>query len=130
MRGWIAVDLDGTLAQYDGWRGEAHIGDPVGPMVDRVRAWLAAGHDVRIFTARVARSHGTNDAGDVDDDAFAARQIARIEAWCNRHLGVVLPITATKDLAMICLYDDRCVQVETNTGQLIERAVPVSEGDS
>ena len=21
-QGWIGVDLDGTLAEYDGWRGE------------------------------------------------------------------------------------------------------------
>ena len=26
MKGWIGVDLDGTLAQYDHWRGIEHIG--------------------------------------------------------------------------------------------------------
>ena len=25
---YIAIDLDGTLAQYDGWKGLDHIGDP------------------------------------------------------------------------------------------------------
>lgn len=24
---WIGVDLDGTLAEYDGWRGWKHIGN-------------------------------------------------------------------------------------------------------
>jgi hypothetical protein len=30
-----------------------------------------------------------------------------------------LPITNCKDFAMVELYDDRCVQVEANTGRLI-----------
>lgn len=33
--GWIAVDLDGTLAEYDGWKGSAHIGNPVPKMVEK-----------------------------------------------------------------------------------------------
>lgn len=28
-RGWIGVDLDGTLAEYHGWKGVDHIGPPV-----------------------------------------------------------------------------------------------------
>lgn len=35
--GWIGVDLDGTLAHYDSWRGVDHIGAPVIPMLDRVK---------------------------------------------------------------------------------------------
>ena len=41
--GWVGVDLDGTLAQYDGWKGVDHIGDPVPKMLERVRNWLADG---------------------------------------------------------------------------------------
>jgi hypothetical protein len=102
--GWIAVDLDGTLAFYDSWRGEDHIGDPIPTMVKRVQGWLAMGYEVRIFTAR----HGNG-----------ASQIALIEAWCERHLGVVLPVTATKDYAMMQLWDDRCVEVSANRGEPI-----------
>jgi len=29
FRRTAVVDLDGTLAMYDGWRGSDHIGDPV-----------------------------------------------------------------------------------------------------
>ena len=39
--GWIGVDLDGTLAEYLGWQGMGHIGEPIAPMVERVKAWLA-----------------------------------------------------------------------------------------
>lgn len=48
MNGWIGVDLDGTLARYDGWVGITHISDPVPAMQDRVVRWLDQGIDVRI----------------------------------------------------------------------------------
>ena len=35
MSGWIGVDLDGTLATYEEWRGLEHIGDPVPAMKER-----------------------------------------------------------------------------------------------
>lgn len=119
--GWIAVDLDGTLAHYDGWVSIDHIGEPVPAMLDRVRLWLAAGRDVRIFTARVdggevALADG-NPAGAVFKDV--ARVRGYIEAWCLKHVGRVLPVTNRKDYGMEVLYDDRCVQVEANTGRLI-----------
>jgi hypothetical protein len=47
--GWIGVDLDGTLAHYDGWKGADHIGEPIAPMVERVKRWLSEGHEVRVF---------------------------------------------------------------------------------
>jgi hypothetical protein len=103
--GWIGVDLDGTLAHYDVWRGEDHIGAPIPAMVDRVKQWLEEGLNVRIFTARVG-----------------AHQREVIAAWCRKHLGRELPVTATKDFSMIALWDDRCVQVETNTGRRMDGA--------
>jgi hypothetical protein len=110
-KGWIAVDLDGTLAHYDGWRGIDHIGEPVPAMLERVKAWLAEGKDVRIFTARVADNADNRDVEKV-------RQV--IEAWCAKHVGLVLPITNAKDFGMFELWDDRCIQVECNTGQRVD----------
>ena len=111
FKGWIGVDLYGTLAVYEGWRGAGHIGEPVVPMVTRVLRWLTAGEDVRIFTARVGPQKDVNDA-------IRARE--GIDAWCLKHLGQTLPITATKDYAMRELWDDRCVQVEPNTGRRVD----------
>ena len=54
---WIGVDLDGTLARYEQYEGPMSIGEPIPEMVDRVKAWLAAGREVRIFTARVSDPH-------------------------------------------------------------------------
>lgn len=108
MRGWIGVDLDGTLARYDGWRGIDHIGEPIPLMVERVKRWLAEGREVRIFTARVA----------VPRDEAEARMF--IAEWCRRHIGEVLPITNVKDLAMAELWDDRAVSVGLNTGMRLD----------
>src|SRR6185503_6355526 len=43
--GWIGVDLDGTLAEYDSWKGINYIGEPIPLMVSRVREWVCSGHD-------------------------------------------------------------------------------------
>jgi hypothetical protein len=118
---WIGVDLDGTLAYYDGWKGIEHIGAPIKPMVDRVKMWLANGKTVKIFTARVDGGEVAIAAG--DPAGFAVRDVAavraHIELWCLEHIGVVLPITNCKDYGMIELWDDRCVQVITNTGHAV-----------
>lgn len=117
-RGWIGVDLDGTLAYYDDATFPA-IGPPIPAMVARVKAWLAAGEDVRIFTARVGiRPELSSEHGNADAD-FAATQILLIEAWCLEQFGIELPITAQKDFCMIALWDDRCIQVITNTGETL-----------
>lgn len=106
--GWIAVDLDGTLAHYNGWRGIDHIGDPVPAMQDRVLKWLSLGHDVRIFTARVCEQR---------DEAERLEALSYIQAWCLKHFGRVLPVTNIKDFGMIELWDDRAVRVQANVGE-------------
>lgn len=107
--GWYGVDLDGTLAFYDGWKGPGHIGHPIPLMLARVKEWIADGKDVRIFTARVANlSLG---------DEMAVRGVIR--DWCYKNIGKSLPVTCQKDMGMIVLYDDRCRQVEENTGVLV-----------
>lgn len=100
-RGWIGVDLDGTVAHYDEWLGPHHIGDPIEPMVARIRAWQASGVEVRIFTAR---------ASDYRHRRF-------VELWLERHELCGLKVTNQKDYGMIELWDDRCVQIRTNSGE-------------
>lgn len=104
VNGWIGVDLDGTLATYSNWKDQGNrIGEAVPEMVERVRDWLAAGEDVRIFTARVAH-----------DESGEQRHL--IEVWCEDHLGEWLPITCCKDRHMDQLWDDRAIQVVRNQG--------------
>lgn len=110
MSGWIAVDLDGTLAHYEGWQGIDHIGPPVPAMLERVKRWLAEGREVRIFTARVG----------VTDVRERHGVIVAIDNWSRTHIGRVLPITNVKDFGMVELWDDRAVQVEANTGRRMD----------
>lgn len=101
-RPWIGVDLDGTLAYYDGWRGLGHVGRPVPVMLARVRRWLAEGYTVKILTARA----GEGDAG-----------ILPVRKWLAENGLPELEVTDRKDFAMIELWDDRAVQVVANTGK-------------
>lgn len=130
--GWIGVDFDGTLAQYDTWVDAAHCGRPIQPMVDRVQAWLKAGRQVRVFTARVfpiteviTGYPALNFVPAEHRNSLPYRYRGAVEAahaiqdWCRQYIGTVLPITCVKDYAMIELYDDRCVQVRPNTGELV-----------
>jgi hypothetical protein len=111
--GWIGVDLDGTLAHYDGWNGPDHIGKPIKPMVDRVKKWIADGQEVRIFTARL-HGHGSPLIGGGTYDALTP-----IKKWCWDVFGTELEITNSKDYGLIELWDDRAIQVEMNTGRKI-----------
>lgn len=114
--GWIGVDLDGTLAEYNGWNNGT-IGEPVIPMLKRVIKWLEDGKDVRIMTARVGRGEGrSQESGRWADDDFIAEQKEKIQLWCLKHLGKILPITHEKDFLMETLWDDRAVQIIPNTG--------------
>jgi hypothetical protein len=119
MSGWIGVDLDGTLAEYGGWQGPQHIGAPIAPMVERVKRWLADGHEVRIFTARVDGGGVALQMGNADGEAVRDVSVVRgfIEAWCEEHIGAVLPITNVKDYGMVELWDDRAVRVVMNVGE-------------
>ena len=122
-RGWIGVDLDGTLAEYHGWVHELHIGAPIPLMVKRVKAWLAEGRDVRIFTARVATSPDGKQREDDRSRSSVPLIVKAIDKWCFEHLGRALPVTNIKDFGMIELWDDRCVQVVRNTGDRADRVV-------
>jgi hypothetical protein len=106
--GWIAFDLDRTLAKYDRWRGAGHVGEPIMSVLNRLKRYLEEGKECRIFTARVASAH---------HPAEVAEARTGIDAWCDKWVGRRLAITAEKDMDMIELWDDRAVAVEPNTGK-------------
>ncbi len=114
-RRWIGVDFDGTLATFEcDWPNDYRsVGNPIWPMIERVKGWIAAGEDVRIFTARMDCYHPI--CGRVP----AEKVREPLEEWCKKYLGVVLPITNRKDYWCTALYDDRAHRVETNTGKLL-----------
>lgn len=101
MAKWIGVDLDGTLAKSVNSIGGG-IGEPVQPMLTRVKQWLSRGQEVRVFTARASDS----------------KQVTSIRAWLKRHGIEGCGVTNRKDLDMISLYDDKAKRVIKDAGRL------------
>lgn len=99
----IAVDLDGTLAEYHGWKGPEHIGIAVPKMLERVKAWIKEGEEVKIFTARI------------HNDEVA---LATVRTWLIENGIGALEVTNIKSPDMKEFWDDRAVKVEFNTGEI------------
>ncbi len=111
----VAIDLDGTIAEYQpGYAKRKHIGEPIKPIMDLAKKLDERGQEVIIFTARVHdKSH-----------------VPSIKAWLKKHGLGHLKITniKTPDIAMII--DDRAVQVERNTGKMLGKPKLVFEAAS
>lgn len=113
--GWIGVDFDRTLNEYDGHWRDGEIADaPIAAMVKRVQAWLDEGIEVRIVTARAT--------GEI-----AAEQSFKIREWCARHIGMALDVQNGKDRDMLELWDDSAVRVERNTGRRLSASFVESD---
>ena len=105
--GTILVDLDGTLAKYDESSGTSVIGEPIKPMLERVRKWLKEGYEVKLFTAR----------------ASVPEMIPALREWLDR-LGLQeVGITNSKDFSTIAIFDDRAEKVVFNTGLLASEII-------
>ncbi|MBC8439156.1 MAG: hypothetical protein H8D87_05685 [Deltaproteobacteria bacterium] len=100
---WTGVDLDGTLAHYDRSTPHDKIGEPVPKMLTLVKDLINNGIRIKIFTAR----------------AQDPEQKPIIREWLKTNGLPELEITNMKDYNMQWLLDDRCIQVERNTGRLI-----------
>lgn len=113
-KGWIGVDLDGTLAFDHSFDQKGSIGMAVPSMLARVKTWLVQGYEVRVVTARACER--AKDYKSFKD--FSAEWLA----WCKFYGLPALPLTAEKDFSMIELWDDRAVAVEANTGRALSKS--------
>ena len=125
MKRTVAVDLDGTLASYDGKEtidyDPSIIGPPVPKMVERVKRWLARGDKVVIFTARMHPKHGLEKIKIAEE---------AIKTWCMWVFGRELEVTCMKDPEIREFYDDKAIGVERDTGKLIGVDESESTGDA
>lgn len=114
---WIGFDLDGTLAISEpGASIEEPIGAPIKPIVDLLKDYIDRGWSVKILTARMHTPRQT---------IMQRRAIhEEIAEWCQKHIGVIIPITHEKGRRMKRLYDDRAVAVERNTGKIVSPRPP------
>ena len=102
----LAVDLDGTLAEYHGWQGINHIGKVIPKMRDRVLAWQAKGITIVVFTARVS--------GDDAEEVIMATKF--ISNWIIANGMAAMEITCIKKKQFKQIWDDRAIQIIPNTG--------------
>lgn len=100
----IAVDLDGTLAHYDGWKGIDHIGCVIPEVANAMEQAQKEGAYVWIHTARVSDPADAEEAGKYIHDWLIANNL-QFEG-----------ITAVKHKFFTEFWDDRAIQVISNHG--------------
>jgi len=112
---YIGVDLDGTLARYEGWAPLDEIGEPIPKMIGKVKALKALGENIKIITARCA-AIGTADRVTGKKLRYCD-VIEPIQKWCEIHLDFIPEVTNEKDYLMKYCLDDRAVAVKLNDGE-------------
>ena len=100
----IACDLDGTLAEYDGWKGVGHIGAIIPSVANAILLAKKEGADIWIFTARVSDPKDAEEAGNA------------IVAYLNENGIPFDGLTAIKHKFFSEFWDDRAIQVIKNEG--------------
>lgn len=87
----VAIDFDGVLADYRGWKGELHLDPPMVGAPEFVQRVIDAGYDVVIFTTGAR---------------FSERTTA-IHGWLKKHgFPEGLTVTNVKPPALVYI-DDR-----------------------
>jgi hypothetical protein len=106
----FAVDFDGCLAFYDGFKGHnlKQLGEPVPAMLEQVKYWLWTQNKVVIFTARATADK---------EGEFA---ISQIKLWLKKYgIEEDLEVTNIKKRSFVAMYDDRAFHVIKNQGIII-----------
>ena len=109
----VCVDLDATLAHYEGWRGEDHIGPPRPGARDFMAALRARGLRAVVFTTRVKADVPDRPPGETPD-TLAVRVVAWLDANGIPHDGVY---TGQGKPMAAAYVDDRAVAVPSNPGE-------------
>ena len=103
MKKTVALDVDGVLAQYNGWKGIDHIGDPIPGAISFTKE-LSEFAYILIYTTRCCETLN-------DRDGRKASELQQIvKAWLDKHgftyneiyIGQGKPIFS-------CIIDDRAI---------------------
>lgn len=112
-KGWFGFDLDKTIAVDEGGTRGGVIGDPIKPLIRRMKYYLRTGRKVCIVSARVHPS-------EIDCEP----QRILIRNFLIQHIGEFyarqVDIRSDKDRHMIALFDDRAMQVIPNKGVVVK----------
>ncbi len=80
-RARVCMDLDGVLAQYDGWKGIDHIGPPVDGSLEFAKS-VAEIAEIVIFTSRCSAKTRDLDTG---SGLSAGQMRIRVVDWLEKH---------------------------------------------
>lgn len=112
-KAWWGFDIDKTAFTDEGGTRGGVIGEPIMPIIRRIKWFLRVGRKVSIVTARVHPSESDRD-----------EQIMTVRGALVKALGQdranMIDIRSDKDRHMIDLYDDRAKQVIPNKGILVQ----------
>jgi len=105
MKKSVCVDLDGVLAQYDGWKGVEHIGDPI-PGAAEFTKRLREIARVVIFTCR------TNADPKISGRNESVQMLTqRVRLWLDAHGFAYDEIYVGQGKPLAAAYvDDRAVE--------------------
>ena len=102
----VAIDFDGTIAHYDGWKGIGHIGTPIDGVRELLLGLKAAGYRIVIHTCRATP--------DVNGD-LVGEAVGYIQEWMGHHQIPYDEIWQGVGKPVACAYiDDRAIGVPRN----------------
>ena len=94
----VSIDFDGVIADYDGWKGEDHLGKPMKGSINFIKRLLESGFKPVIHTTRNRN---------------------KIKQWLKFNKFPQIEVTNIKYPSLVYI-DDRCVQFKGNFNTLIK----------
>ena len=94
----VSIDFDGVIADYDGWKGEDHLGKPMKGSIHFIKRLLESGFKPVIHTTRNRN---------------------KIKQWLKFNKFPQIEVTNIKYPSLVYI-DDRCVQFKGNFNTLIK----------
>ena len=111
-KAWWGFDVDKTAFVDEGGTRGGVIGEPIMPIIRRIKHFLRTGRKVNIVTARVHPS-------EPDREEQVLTVSRALDAVLGPEMASKIGIRSDKDRHMIDLYDDRAMQVIPNKGILV-----------
>lgn len=111
LRPWVGFDYDGTLFTHT-TEDNPVVGEPIKPMIERLKTLLNQGIRCKILTARVSSIE--------KNVQFQERVIRKSLVKEVGEKAANIEVTAEKDYLMMEFYDDRARQVIKDTGITID----------
>lgn len=121
----IYMDMDATLAQYSGWVGVAHIGDPYPGAKEFLASLKQAGARIVLYTARLNTNLNAKDweelTGTKNQRQHLAAIIHIVKKWLEEHdlLQYIDDIAVGKPGWWV-LIDDRCITHKGDYGETLK----------